>query len=294
MQKPEPDPNIRCMNPHALLHAMPARVSNLNWPHLLLLATLPLAAWASRDWSADLALAVTTLGALAWLLLAERLWPLRRDWQPSRPELMRDAAFLGLNAVVDMFTKLLLMALLLRLGYLGPGWVGGLHAGLALPLAIALGELGPFLLHRLAHRHEAWWRWHALHHQPKRLNSANSVLAHPLNAAWNQGTRLLPWLVLGFDTQVVLWAAMFVQAQGLAVHANLRGTLGPLNRCLGSAELHRWHHSVRSDEAYNYGTAIPLWDQIFGSYVYRPGQTPQELGPFETDLLHQGLSHKRP
>lgn len=293
MQKPGPNSKIRRMNQQAL-PALPARLSALNWPHLLLLAALPLAAWASRGWPADQALAATTLGGLAWLMLAERLWPLRADWQASRPELMRDAGFLGLNAVVDALTKLALTALVLRLGWPAPGWVGGLHPALALPLAIILGELGPFLLHRLAHRHESWWRWHALHHQPIRLNSANSVLAHPLNAAWNQAARLLPWLLLGFEPQIVLWAAMFVQVQGVAVHANLRGTLGLLNHGLGSAELHRWHHSADRHEAQNYSTAIPLWDQLFGSYVYRPGQTPQQLGPFEADAHHPGLSHKRP
>ncbi|MCV2421241.1 sterol desaturase family protein [Paucibacter sp. DJ2R-2] len=270
--------NLRTLTQGALrlLHAS-------NWPHLLLLAALPAAAWALRGWPHEQTLALVGLAALAWLMLAERLWPLSPDWQARRPELARDAAFLGLNAVVDSLSAFLLTALVLRWApgqADSPGALATLPAVVALPLAIAIGELGPFALHRWAHRREGLWRFHALHHQPAKLNAANAVLAHPLNAAWNQAARLLPWLLLGFSAEVMLWAALFMQVQGLAVHANLRGSLGPLNCLIGSAELHRWHHSVVEAEAHNYGTAIPLWDQLFGSFVYRPGRAPARLGLF--------------
>lgn len=260
--------------------SVPRRLHTMNWPHLLLLAALPPAAWALRDWPPEQVLALLGLASLAFLMLAERLWPLRKDWQASGPELARDGGFLGLNALVDSLTGLLLSSLALRSGLGGHGLALDLHPGLALPLAIALGELGPFALHRWAHQSPWLWRFHALHHQPTKLNAANAVLAHPLNAAWNQAARLLPWLLLGFSAEVMLWAALFLQVQGLAVHANLRGSLGPLNWLIGSAELHRWHHSVVEAEAHNYGTAIPLWDQLFGSFVHRPGQAPARLGLF--------------
>lgn len=259
---------------------LPRLLRAMNWPHLLLLAALPPAVWALRAWPPEQRLALLSLWSLGFLMLAERLWPLRADWQALGPELARDAGFLGLNAVVDSLTGLALSALALRSGWGGHGVAADLHPGLALPLAIALGELGPFALHRWAHRSPCLWRFHALHHQPAKLNAANAVLAHPLNVAWNQAARLLPWLLLGFSVEVMLWAALFLQVQGLAVHANLRGSLGPLNWLIGSAELHRWHHSVVEAEAHNYGTAIPLWDQLFGSFVHRPGQAPARLGLF--------------
>ena len=268
-------PGNTAPRPHRL-----AWLQQLNWPHLLLLASLPPAVWALRGWPHEQVLALLGLAALAWLMLAERLWPLRSDWQAQGPELARDGGFLGLNALVDSGSAWVVTALVLRWSP-GPGLgLAELSPWLALPLAIALGELGPFALHRWAHRHEWLWRFHALHHQPAKLNAANAVLAHPLNAAWNQVARLLPWLLLGFSAEVVLWAAVFMQVQGLAVHANLRGSLGPLNWLIGSAELHRWHHSVIEAEAHNYGTAIPLWHQLFGSFVHRPGQAPARLGLF--------------
>lgn len=263
-----------------LFHRALRGACRLNLPHLLLLASLPVAAWYLRAWPQELVLAAVGLFALAFLMLVERLWPLRSDWQPRRPELARDAGFLGLNALGDSGTALLVTGLALRVSPGGLVDLSPLSPWLALPLAIVLGELGPFALHRWAHRSPCLWRFHALHHQPAKLNAANAVLAHPLNVAWNQAARLLPWLLLGFSAEVMLWAALFLQVQGLAVHANLRGGLGPLNWLIGSAELHRWHHSVVEAEAHNYGTAIPLWDQLFGSFVHRPGQAPARLGQF--------------
>ena len=261
---------------------MQTSLRSFNWPHLLLLLALwPYAALtAAAGWSADTVLGAGTLGALLWLMLWERRLPQHQPWQAQPAELARDGAFLGINAVADALAGALLMGLAIYWAsfHAEPGWAAELPPLLALPLAIALGELGPFALHRLAHRRPWLWRMHELHHRPAKLNAANSVLAHPINVIWNKLARVLPWLLLGFEPQVMLWAALFIQVQGAAVHANIRGSLGALDLLIGSAELHRWHHSVIEGEAQNYGTAIPLWDQIFGSYLRRHGAQPKQLG----------------
>ncbi len=262
--------------------ALPTRLSlpALNWPHLTLLLALPPYAWLSSDWPPPMMLGLAVLATLLWLLWCERRWPARADWQASAAELRRDAAFLGLNSLTDALGGLLVAQLALALGAAGwaTGWAADWPPLLALPLAIALGELGPYVLHRWAHRAGPLWRIHRLHHRPTSVNAGNSVLAHPLNVLWNQLARVLPWLLLGFAPQIVLWATLFLLVQGLAVHANVRGRLGWLNYLIGSAELHRWHHSLRLDEARNFGTALPLWDQLFGSYLYRPGRQVAQVG----------------
>jgi sterol desaturase/sphingolipid hydroxylase (fatty acid hydroxylase superfamily) len=43
-------------------------------------------------------------------------------------------------------------------------------------------------------------------------------------------------------------------------------------------ELHRYHHSADLDEAKNFGNIVPLWDIVFGTFVYRPGDAPKALG----------------
>jgi len=255
-------------------------LSALNWPHLALLAALPPYAWLSRGWPPPLVLGLAVITALGWLLWCERHWPARAEWQPSAADLRRDTAFLGLNSLTDALGGLLIALVALALARAGwaMGWAADWPPLLALPLAIVLGELGPYALHRWAHQAGPLWRIHRLHHRPVAVNAGNSVLAHPINVLWNQVSRVLPWLLLGFSPQVMLWATLFLQVQGLAVHANVRGHLGWLNHWIGSAELHRWHHSLRLDEARNFGTALPLWDQLFGSFVHRPGQMVAQVG----------------
>ena len=53
----------------------------------------------------------------------------------------------------------------------------------------------------------------------------------------------------------------------------------PLDRLIGSARLHRLHHSTQEADAGNFGTALPLWDQVFGTY--RRGAAPVAVGVFD-------------
>ena len=59
---------------------------------------------------------------------------------------------------------------------------------------------------------------------------------------------------------------------------NVRGRIGWLNYLIGSVELHRLHHSNDPADAANFGTALPLWDQLFGSFRYR--SPPREVGVY--------------
>lgn len=262
---------------------MPLRSNTVlrwNWPHLALLGSLaPFAWWCD---SAGLApgtmLTLGTALSLAWLMFAERRWPARPAWLPGTGELLRDGAFLGLNAVADAAGALLLAALVLQGAQALPGPAAAWPLWLAVPAAVLLGELGPYALHRWSHRGGWVWRVHSLHHAPQSVNASNNATTHPINVWWNQFARALPWLALGFDAQAIVWAALFIQVQSFAVHANVAGTMGPLSRWIGTAELHRWHHSIDPAQALNFGTALPLWDRLFGTYKAPSGDGPAQVG----------------
>lgn len=247
-----------------------------NLPHLALLAALAPYLLMTADWASGPRLAVGTLSALLWLIGAERWWPHRVEWHPTGHDWARDAGFLGLGALVDSLGAAAIAALTVAgpFTHAAQSW----PLWLALPLAALLGELGPWALHRWAHRGGWMWQLHALHHRPHALNTANAVLVHPINLLWNQAARALPWWLLGFDPQVVVAAALFLQVQSLAVHANVAGGLGPFGGWLGHAQLHRWHHSPDQLEAQNFGTALMLWDRIARSYRPVDGTEPQALG----------------
>lgn len=80
-------------------------------------------------------------------------------------------------------------------------------------------------------------------------------------------------------------------------HFNVDSRVGWLNYLLVGTELHRYHHSADPAEAKNFGAVVSIWDQVFGTFVYRPGNVPRALGvdeprhyPADTQLL-QVLVH---
>lgn len=251
------------------------QLRRLHWPHLLLLAALPVWLQASASAPDELRLLGWLAASFVVLGLGERLRPYRRDWQPRLPALKRDGSVLALNAVVDALATAALALLAIR----AFAHANALPLWLQIVAGALLAELGSYTLHRWSHR-EGWlWRVHLLHHRPSQLNIANALTAHPINALYDKLARLLPLVLLGLSPDAIIAITAFGLLQSLATHANIAGTLGPLVYLIGSAELHRLHHSTREEEAGNFGTSLPLWDQLFGTY--RRGPTPTQVGVFE-------------
>lgn len=248
-----------------------------HWPHLALLAL----------WPAHTAIAIAqgmpaTAALLAWLVfnvvvlaLAERQRPHREDWAPSREHLERDGTVWGLNLLADSLAGagVAVAAIALAPGMMaGPLWI-------QVALGIVVAEFGSYWLHRWSHADNWLWRVHLLHHRPERMNTANALTAHPVNAIYNHLARVLPLVALGLRPEALLAVALFGLTQSLVAHANVAGHIGWLDRLVGSAGLHRLHHSTDETEAGNFGTTVPLWDQVFATY--RRGTSPSSVGVFD-------------
>ena len=265
-----------------LLHSHKKRLSpafseKWNLAHLAgLLLLQPLGTLMLAMCSPSTTTALWLVICLSGFALAERQWPYRMDWQATRLDMGTDGGFLLLAALVDGLLKhggLWVAQWAASQGH-NPGLASTWSLWTAVPAAIVVGELGTYALHRWAHVHPWGWRWHRLHHGPAQLNASNSVRVHPVNLAWNVTSRGLLWWSLGFTPETLTWTTMFLLLQSVAVHANVRGRIGTLAWLIGSAEAHRWHHSTEADEALNYGTAVPLWDQLLGTW-----QPPHHSGP---------------
>jgi sterol desaturase/sphingolipid hydroxylase (fatty acid hydroxylase superfamily) len=249
-----------------------------NHAHLGALAGLPLYAAAAQaaGWSAFSTLAVHLALTLAWFAAFEHGWVYRPGWRPRAADLRRDGAFLGVNAAADGMAGVLVAAA--AAAWVGQGPATTLPPWAGAVLAVLVAELGAYWLHRAMHAGGWGWRVHAVHHRPEALNVTNNLTVHPLNVISLKIVKMLPVVALGFEPQAILYASLFMQLQSFATHANTRGRMGLLNYVIGTAELHRWHHSVEAGEALNFATAIPLWDQLFGTFLYRPGQGPAAVG----------------
>lgn len=241
--------------------------SPVHWVHLGLLALIvpTILAAQALELAPTVVLAVWLAANVVILGAAERWRPFRIDWRTTPRHLRRDGSVWAVNLLVDTAVGAILVAGAVV-------WFPGTNAW-PLPVQVVVGlaaaEFGSYWIHRCSHADGWLWRVHLLHHVPDRVNLANAVTAHPINAGYDKAIRLLPLLALGLAPDAMLVIAMFGATQSLVVHANIAGTIGWLERVIGSAELHRRHHSADPELAGNFGTALPLWDQVFGTYRAR-------------------------
>lgn len=237
-------------------------------------------------------------GMVIVMVLVEMLHPLRSEWRMTKATFWRrDLPFLILGAstiaAANYFAAIIATQYSLARGTS--------HEGIPLLLGIVLALLITDFLWYWVHRisHEArgslgqfLWRVHAAHHLPRQVYVLMHAIGHPINAIVVRAILTLPLYVLGFAPEVVFAASVIIAFQGLVSHFNVDSRVGWLNYLLVGTELHRYHHSADTSEAKNFGAVVSVWDQLFGTFYYRPGKVPISLGvdnpslyPSDTRLL---------
>ena len=146
-----------------------------------------------------------------------------------------------------------------------------------------------YTIHRAMHRADGplsrfFWRSHAIHHLPQQLYVVMHAVFHPINAIVVRVlVQLLPIWLLGFDAVAVFIYGSIIGFHGTVSHLNVDMRIGWLNFLFVGPELHRYHHSSRTADAVNYGAAISVFDLMFGTFRYTPGQHPASLGLYENE-----------
>lgn len=222
--------------------------------------------------------------AVVGLTLLETAFPFRRDWRMTARSLGRDFKFAIASFGTVALGNLLFGWILLKSGGFRHGPLREAPLWAAVPVALLAYELLNYVQHRVSHRPRGrlgwfFWRTHAPHHLPEQLYGAMHLAAHPLNTLLVRGlVLLLPLHLLGLTPEAILLFNVIVTHQALFSHANLDIRAGWVNYLLVGTELHRFHHSTETDEAVNFGGVLPLWDQLFGTFRYRPGEAPAQVG----------------
>ena len=165
----------------------------------------------------------------------------------------------------------------------------GLPSTMRLVVAIVGLDALAYLQHRLLHRVDVLWRFHAVHHSDPEIDVSTTFRHHPVEAIFN-GT-LVGGFVLAIGLSPVeivayTWVSFVVE---LVAHANLAlpsRVAKVLGRLIVTPEFHHLHHSRVSAEANaNFGQAFSVWDRLFG--------TAQAQSPKEPSLLEFGLDEFR-
>lgn len=225
------------------------------------------------------------LAALVGVMLAvETLYPLRAEWRMTHASFFRrDLPFMIVGALSIGVTNYLAGWLVLQLGLAR----GDSHAVLPLVPAVLLVLLIPdflwYWVHRYSHESRGrlgqwFWKIHLAHHLPRQVYLLMHGVAHPVNTVIVRTILTVPLFFLGFSAEALFVANLIVGLQGFVSHFNVDIRAGWVNYFLMGTELHRYHHSADPVEARNYGAVVTLWDQIFGTFYYRPERPPRALG----------------
>lgn len=238
--------------------------------------------------SQDMILSGAALGLIALSLVLERLFPLHKDWNEGQGDTAGDLAafaliFGALDSVLKYLSPFLILALLpdMTQAMTAPLWVQVIAATLVI-------EFGSWLSHWAHHRYPRLWALHAMHHSTERLYTLNNFRFHPLNHVFNHILAFLPPLAFGIAPQALLAYTALSMPVLLLQHSNVRFEFGILNTVFNTNALHRWHHSTAPKEGTkNFGRALILWDQLFGTY-YNPAKPtePASIGLFRTSKAY--------
>lgn len=225
------------------------------------------------------------LVVLAFYLVLETFFPYRAEWEMTLGSfLQRDAKFLAVNTAVQELGKIGIGWLALRLSGAHHGPLRNVPAVLALPLLFVGFEFLQYWYHRWSHELRGrvgtfLWRVHAAHHLPERLYVMIHAVGHPLELLLTNVVLMLGLpLALGCTPEVTFLFLVFANSIGVVSHVNADLRLGWLNYLFVGPESHRFHHSTNTREAGNYAAVLPVFDLLFGTFHYRPGTYPAEIG----------------
>lgn len=142
-----------------------------------------------------------------------------------------------------------------------------------------VNDFARYWLHRWYHISDTLWRIHRVHHTVTEMDCLSLFRIHILEAVIKNFAVVLPFRVMGIDDTAIIAYTCWDITKGFWHHANFRSRVGPLNYIFNSPELHWWHHSTEARGQYaNFGSILSIWDWLFGTALYLPGEWPKTIG----------------
>jgi sterol desaturase/sphingolipid hydroxylase (fatty acid hydroxylase superfamily) len=201
------------------------------------------------------------------------------------PDLKTDIKYWAMFEILGMtITRVLVVYCLVVLGIIGINYQGEANYLAALPhfakllICLIFIDFLSYVLHRCFHRNSLW-KYHAIHHSPKRLEWLSSIRFHFFESIVIIMTVYTLAIIAGFSTKIAGSAILIRYFYGFMVHTNLSWNFGKLGYVFASPYFHRWHHS-KNKEAIdkNFGGVFSAWDFIFGTAYFPKNKQPENFG----------------
>lgn len=228
-------------------------------------------------------------GSVAITLL-ENFFPYRLQWRPVSRDILTDMTYMLLvQSVLPKILGFSVAIFILDSLHALPKsileiWPHHWSLFAQLVLMFLASEFLRYWVHRLSHSWNPLWRFHAVHHSPRKIYWMNVGRFHPLEKSLQFIFDTLPFLILGVSESVVALYFVFYATNGFFQHSNISVQLGIFNYVVSGPELHRWHHSkIAKESNRNFGNNLIIWDLIFGTWFLPKGQAVTELGLINPD-----------
>lgn len=263
-------------------------LSSLVVPVLFALAGLAAFLTVRNSWNFELSALLIFLFTLIYIRIFEEVNPLKKHWKVSKKEMVTDLKHLFISTLIfDAVGKALAVALMLFIQdrFFGVfGFWDSLPFLMSFVIANLVGELFPYLYHRVSHKGNQHyflslllWKIHSIHHLPVSLNWFKTNRIHPVNIFLNTFLKFFPLLLLGFSEEIVFLTGVLHVVVAYLSHANILTKTGWLDYVVVTPQVHQFHHSTKLEEAKNFGNILPVWDLVFGTY-YNAKRTVENVG----------------
>jgi len=141
-------------------------------------------------------------------------------------------------------------------------------------LAILVLDFAIWLQHLLTHKIPFLWRLHRVHHADRDMDVTTAIRFHPIEILFSMLLKIGLVYFLGPSAIAVIVFEIMLNGLAMFNHANIHlphRIDQILRKIIVTPDMHRVHHSVDCTEHdSNYGFALSIWDQIFGTYVAQP------------------------
>jgi len=146
-------------------------------------------------------------------------------------------------------------------------------------VAIFIGDLSFYFIHRLMHTVPWLWQFHAIHHSSTHIDWLATVRVHPFEQILTKACQMIPLYWLGFSTEALAIYIIFSSAIAFFIHANVRVRFPILKWIIATPEFHHWHHD-RHPKLYaqNLSVQLPILDYIFGTLYMPDCELPRQYG----------------
>ncbi|WP_064965473.1 sterol desaturase family protein [Tenacibaculum ovolyticum] len=236
----------------------------------------------TNQWNFEIASFSIFLFTLIYILILERIIPLKQNWNATKQTIWPDIKhFIFSVAIFDALGKMIALSFVVFLQkkffILNDFWDSVPFLATYI-IANLIGEFLPYLYHRVSHIGNTnshlstfLWKTHAIHHLPSSLNWFKTNWIHPFNMLLNTLFKITPILLLGFSKEIIFLVGITHIVIAYISHANIKTEKSFLDYIVVTPQVHHFHHSKKLEEAKNFSNIFPFWDLLFGTYYNRDG-----------------------